>query len=554
MILAVLASCSSGQNEISGVVLDEKGVPLAGAVVRVKATDKFTSTNNDGKFRLTALRAGESYLLTAWAPGYYIGGGEIEYAPGESNAEFVLTKHTDSDNPYYQWVSAFIQPGVKGSNCEECHSALTPSLSGEGLVVKESLPFDEWMRDAHSQSAVNPRFLTMYTGADVNGNQSPITGYTNNRDYGRVPLRPDLTQPYFGPGYKLDFPETAGNCAACHAPAAAINDPYGVDPTSVTSVGVEGVACDFCHKVWDVRLDSTGLPHPKMPGVLSFEFRRPPEGHQFFAGPFDDIAPGEDTYTPIQRQSQYCAPCHFGVFWNTQIYNSFGEWLQSPYSDLETGKSCQDCHMPTGKTDHFARLSKGGVIRNPQTIFSHLMSGASAPDLLRSSVSMDVSAVQTGDELTVTVTILNDQTGHHVPTDSPLRHLILLVHVEDSNGVTLPQVGGLTVPEYGGIGDPDKGYYAGLPGKIFAKILMELWTEITPTGAYWNPTRTVSDNRLAAFESDTSEYTFAAPADGKASVKVTLLFRRAFRELMDQKGWIMADIIMEEEYLFLNGQ
>jgi len=102
--------------------------------------------------------------------------------------------------------------------------------------------------------------------------------------------------------------------------------------------------------------------------------------------------------------------------------------------------------------------------------------------------------------------------------------------------------------------DPDKGYYAGLPGKIFAKILMELWTEITPTGAYWNPTRTVSDNRLAAFESDTSEYTFAAPADGKASVKVTLLFRRAFRELMDQKGWIMADIIMEEEYLFLNGQ
>lgn len=554
MMLATLASCLSGQDEISGVVLNEEGAPLAGAVVRVKATDKLTTTDNDGKFTLAALGAGESYLLTAWTSGYYISGGEIEYAPGELNAEIVLAKHTDEDNPDYEWVSAFIQPGVKGSNCEECHSAFTSSRSGEGLGVRESLTFDEWMQDAHSQSAVNPRFLTMYTGMDVNGNQSPITGYAHNRDYGRIPLRPDLTQPYFGPGYKLDFPETAGNCAACHAPAAAINDPYGIDPTSVTGVGAEGVTCDFCHKVWDVRLDSNGLPRPNMPGILSFEFRRPPEGHQFFAGPFDDVAPGEDTYTPIQKQSQYCAPCHFGVFWHTTIYNSFGEWLESPYADLETGKTCQDCHMPPGQTDHFARFNEGGMIRDPQTIFSHLMPGASDPDLLGASVSMDVSAAGTADELTVTVNILNDQTGHHVPTDSPLRHLILLVHVEDSNGVTLPQVGGSTVPEYGGVGDPDKGYYASLPGKIFAKILMELWTEISPTGAYWNPTRIVSDNRLAAFESDTSEYTFAAPVDGKASVKVTLLFRRAFRELMDQKGWIMADIIMEQEELILYGQ
>lgn len=70
---------------------------------------------------------------------------------------------------------------------------------------------------------------------------------------------------------------------------------------------------------------STGRPQENMAGVLSFEFRRPPEGHQFFAGPYDDVAPGEDFFSPVQRQSQYCAPCHFGSFWGTQIYNSFGE-------------------------------------------------------------------------------------------------------------------------------------------------------------------------------------------------------------------------------------
>ncbi len=29
-------------------------------------------------------------------------------------------------------------------------------------------------------------------------------------------------------------------------------------------------------------------------------------------------------------------------------------------------------------------------------------------------------------------------------------------------------------------------------------------------------------------------------------MKVTLLFRRAFKELMDQKGWEVPDIVMEE--------
>jgi hypothetical protein len=66
---------------------------------------------------------------------------------------------------------------------------------------------------------------------------------------------------------------------------------------------------------------------------------------------------------------------------------------------------------------------------------------------------------------------------------------------------------------------------------------MELWTEIMPTGAYWNPTRVVSDNRIPAFGSDASVFVLAAPADGPARIEVRLLFRRAFIELMDQKGW-----------------
>ena len=53
-------------------------------------------------------------------------------------------------------------------------------------------------------------------------------------------------------------------------------------------VGLEGVACDVCHKIWDVPVQrETQLPYPNTPGVLSIEFRRPSAGHQLFIGPFD---------------------------------------------------------------------------------------------------------------------------------------------------------------------------------------------------------------------------------------------------------------------------
>ncbi len=179
------------------------------------------------------------------------------------------------------------------------------------------------------------------------------------------------------------------------------------------------------------------------------------------------------------------------------------------------------------------------------------MPGASDTELLQNAVTMTVDAIIEDNQVIVEVKITNDKTGHHVPTDSPLRQMILLVNATDGQGQVLPLLIGEKIPEWGGVGDPSKGYFAGLPGKGYAKILMELWTEISPSGAYWNPTRIVSDNRIPAFESDTSTYTFTVPSDGKVNVKISLLFRRAFKELMDQKGWDVADIVMEEETLTL---
>lgn len=206
--------------------------------------------------------------------------------------------------------------------------------------------------------------------------------------------------------------------------------------------------------------------------------------------------------------------------------------------------------MPPGKNDHFVRFDKGGMARAPETIFSHLMPGAADSDLLQNAVSMQVDAHREGDRILVDVNIINDKSGHHVPTDSPLRQLILLVQATGADGEALELLEGSVVPEWGGVGNRENGNYAGLPGKGYAKILAELWTEVFPTGAYWNPTRIISDNRLGAFDSDASQYVFEATEDG-VRIEVTLLFRRAFKALMDQKGWNVPDIIMESNLLEL---
>ena len=535
----VSADGASPERIIRGIVHDGEGI-VSGAVVRIQTTKHSAVTGSKGEFELAIPESFSGAVkLTAWAKGYFIGG-PVEASPGEKDVTISLHRHSQLDNREYEWLRS-LQSAGSGENhgCSECHSR---GESASGPL----LPVDEWLKDAHSQSALNPLFLTMHSGKDISGRRSPSTRYRLTKDNKLFQLPPDPKEPYYGPGWRLDNPNNPGNCGACHLPAAAIDAPLNIDPVYVRGVKAEGINCDFCHKIWDVRLDlATGLPFPDRPGVLSYEFRRPFEGHQLFTGPLDDIAPGEDTYSRLQERSQFCAPCHFGVFEGTVIYNSFGEWLQSPYSNEETGKTCQDCHMPSSGAEFFAHPEKGGLRRDPNTIASHRMPGARDIDLLENSVSLTLEAEQLPEGIRVRTKVVNDFTGHHVPTDSPLRHLILVVRAYGSDASELPLKEGPVLPEWCGSGDPLDGCYAGLPGKVFVKLLEEIWTGVSPTAAYWNPTRVVMDTRLGAFESDIDEFLFITPDSGDVLIEAVLLYRRAYKKLMELKGLNEPDIVME---------
>jgi hypothetical protein len=504
---------SQANHIISGIVTDGTN-PVPDAVVRWQTSQNFVLSDVNGKFKIEIQNKQNSYLLTAWKEGYYNGG--VEVKPETNPVEIVLANLPEIDNPDYAWVDPAPNPNDEIKNCGDCHA---------------SIIYKQWSNNAHANSVQNELFLSIYNGTDLEG------------------------KGFVQPGYKLDYPYSNGNCSNCHAPAAAVKDYTGVDINKLVGVEKLGVSCDFCHKIKDIKLNENTSA---VTGVMHMELMRPPKDHQIFFGPFTDV-PDPDVYSSKISKSIFCAPCHQGGYWGVPIYESYSEWLSSPYS--EEGIECQDCHMsPDGVTTNFAP-GKGGVERDPSTIFTHIQFGSKDSSFLASAVEMRVNTSITKNNLEVNIEIENVGAGHHVPTDQPMRNMILIVRVFDPDGYELKYVGENIIPFWGGRGDAAKGNYEGLPGKGFAKILFESWTQyerlkvgtrsqqIFPA-PQWRTVQVKSDTRIPALKTDKSSYEFQLNnSKGAYIVDCLLIYRRTFKTWAKMKKFDLKDIILAEKKL-----
>lgn len=506
---------------LSGLVVDNKGAPIKNAIVRLQGTNVSTLSDNKGHFLLNIPSQCKSKHITAWKKGFYNGGKLLstEY----SEYRIVLTPIAFDDNKKYHWLPSIAQtlpsyenPLPEGKPCQNCH----PSI------------IDEWKKDAHSASATNSLFLAFFNGTDAAGKKD------------------------VGPGYKSDFPNSNGNCAKCHIPALALRQPLNANPNTAQGVEKEGVSCDFCHKIRDVKIDKQG----NRPGVSSIQFLRPSKGHQIFYGPYDDVFPGEDSYHPLYKKSDYCAPCHHGRFWNVLAYSEFQEWAESSYA--KENIHCQHCHMkPDGKTNRFALEKEGGIQREPSTIFSHVNFGVKDKEFMMEAIKLETEGDLKEDGLHVSVTVKNVKAGHHYPTGNPMRNMILLVEVWDDKGQALSLVKGEKVPSWGGIGSKENGGYAELPGKGFAKVLKTVLLypdkrrkqhfPYEYPASHWRPTLIESDNRIPANGTDVSSYHFHVPKglSGPIQVDTKLIYRRAYKKWLDVKLLQISDMVIAENTL-----
>ncbi len=483
---------------VDGVVRDGSG-PVAGARVRVRNTENATLTDVDGLFSLGGLDEGLDVEVTAWNDGYYIASTHV--TPTVAGITLTLRPYHQVDNPDYSWPSPI--SGTSPGACGNCHPMI----------------ISQWISNAHGTAMSNERFYSLYNGTDVTG------------------------AVIHGDGYLDDFPGTVGTCTNCHAPGLGVDNYLTTNMNDARDQITAGIHCDFCHKIGGVYLDPwTGSVYPNVPGTLSQRVLRPPAGDNIFFGPYDDVH-DPDTYLPLISESQFCAPCHQFSFWGTPIYESYEEWLASPYAGY--GVTCQDCHMPPNGDTHFALPEVGGLEHLPETIPSHQQLGATSVELLQDTVALDLAAEEKNGEVVVTVVITNTGAGHHVPTDYPGRHMILIVEAS-AGGQPLVLTDGGVVPEWGGA-------EAGLPGKAYAKVLRDVLSGESPVVSYWKQTLVDSDNRIPALAADQSSYSFAAPGGGgPVTVQASLRLRRVFQSLMDAKGWDRSDVLMEEAEVTLD--
>jgi hypothetical protein len=535
-------------------VLNENGEPFdRGVVIRVSNSSQVDDFDHDG-LHIESCDPNTQFIA-AWAKDYEVGLGNCK------DLSIRLARLSGHDNIYYSWAAAT-------GNCIYCHSGQLGNAYDE---------MNEWLKSGHARVFDRRYFETMYRGINISGASSPLSQWTFV-DGKQVRIPPTINDGYRGPGYKVDFPQEPGNCAYCHVPAAIQSSQVNVDLSGlfpkVSDVRGEGVTCDVCHKAFDVKLDDTGFPFVDRPGVLSFRFLRPESG-VFTTGPFaniltwDSAAPNNHhlTCSSIFSRSEFCAACHYGKFGDMVIYNSYGEWKRSAFGNDPNEadyKTCQDCHMshmdvgeqhpPPSKRQACSESDPG--FQN----FSHNLmdfgidekSGKEIPRMIKGAAKVTVRfryEPENKNSLNVIVRTENTRAGHNFPTDSPLRHLILVVEVKDHLGTPLIQVEGERIPNWGGVGRPfmnDMGIknYGGLPGKIFANLLVEEDTNFSPTAAYWNDTKyawvnkdSYSDTRLAPGKEDRSDYAFTVPNNGEIQVKVTLVYRFAFFDLIAQKEW-----------------
>ncbi|MDH3825778.1 MAG: multiheme c-type cytochrome [Desulfobacterales bacterium] len=508
--------------------------PVENARVRIIGEESFTLTDRQGRYELqTAHSPGDRVIVTAGKEGWF-NNGQLANFSGHTR-DIVLNPVYLADRADYRFISPV--------TCARCHVKLTR--------------YYDQSKMAHTTS--NPKVLNMYYGTDA------------------------FNRSGAGPGYRLDNPQSEGNCTTCHAPSVAGSIPASQDlQTVLRSPWTEwdGISCDYCHKVRKVIKDKT---KPSQTTAVH-ERQTPTQGNSILVfGPYDDVIapPMAASYNPVFDQGQFCSLCHSqskklesGKIWDsTKIYSSaewkaFGlkdktsipiqttyqEWKQwqdqLPAGDANKGKKCQDCHMSWRKemlpydnyvVDQNARHMWGNF-RSPKNIRPHHFDGGTEIQL-KTALALELEGETSGNKLSVNAYITNTNGGHWVPTGETMRSVMLLLKATDSNGKPLKMIKGSTLPDWTGKGNVKTGNYAGLPGAAFARVLGD--DEGNLNVPFWKATRIVADTRIRPKKTITFKFEFLIEdPDDEPTAEASLIYRPAIRSLAEIKNWKVEDILI----------
>ncbi|MFN6962055.1 MAG: carboxypeptidase-like regulatory domain-containing protein, partial [Rhodocyclaceae bacterium] len=285
---------------VTGIITDlATGKPIAGATVMIQGTAVSTTSNADGRY---VLDAGNHDLtvrhITAWQTGHVIGA-----ALAQGGRADIALERLPPDDPDHAYHPA--------ATCGGCHDDIHAQWQNTsmGRAMGEKLP----------------QKLSFYLGETT-------AGRFDGLGFGWKFFAPMMGIAQ-GP-HAMDLDHFIGTCSNCHARGVTwkkgVLEPHkSFDPdTGRISIdgaikvfrmdrvadlpiedGSEGITCDVCHSVEDVRIHRDSKGRISTVDVTRMEVIR--RGDVKFGSFKDAVSPFHKTaYSPIFRKSEFCAMCH----------------------------------------------------------------------------------------------------------------------------------------------------------------------------------------------------------------------------------------------------
>lgn len=347
-------------------------------------------------------------------------------------------------------------------------------------------------------------------------------------------------------------------CSSCHAPLAVttgeIPAKKGADLTFLTD---EGVTCDVCHNVKEIReFHAGGGANASI--ILE-------EGEVRY-GPLAD--PGENTVhtseqVELHKSSKLCSACHTLIHPHDGlvIENTFEEWKNSPYA--EAGIQCQDCHMRTpeqaaevARTMKPLKVPGQAAEDGPEraNVYRHLFVGANTNTAMtgakeeqaamarkRLQGAATIVAAFKGDpkpgaETEIEVAVTNVGAGHSIPTSiTELRQVWIDLSVRDAAGKEIFRSGAIGA---NGAVDPT--------AVMFNAVLADKQGKVTFKP--WMAHKMISERLIPAKGTERDTYRVPVPAGAKLplTARAVLRYRSAPQEVMDElfgQGKFKIDVV-----------
>ncbi len=315
-------------------------------------------------------------------------------------------------------------------------------------------------------------------------------------------------------------------CVKCHGMigSRAGEMPWGgFEMDSLPPVVQEGVTCDLCHTISGI----TAIENANLllaPGEVKYGT---------IANPIATTA-HKSEYQPLYKTSEYCGACH-DIIVNKELglETTFAEWQNGGFA--ATGKTCNDCHMPA----YTGSAAPGAPVR---TLHRHTFIGtdlafidfpqkaeqrALVTELLQNAVTMNLIApsnATAGSQMSFQVQLINDKTGHDVPSGASfLRQVWLDVTVRDGSGALLFSSGQLDVND--DLMD-EESEFTQRDSSLFNLQSTMRRADGSKTMLTWDVT-SLDNPALRAGQTQSAPYAFNVPqsATGPLSINVALRYR-----------------------------